>query len=104
MLNNVKPEMVSYGSGYSNWLDLMLNYTNPFYEVAIVGEDAIIKTQEFSKQYLPNILIANSSKNSELPLLKNRFIDGKTYIYVCVNNTCKLPVTAVAEAIKLISK
>ncbi len=104
MLNNVKPEMVSYGSGYSNWLDLMLNYTNPFYEVAIVGEEAIIKTQEFSKQYFPNILIANSSKNSELPLLKNRFIDGKTYIYVCVNNTCKLPVTTVAEAIKLISK
>ena len=27
MLNNVKPEIQEYGSGYSNWLDLMLNYT-----------------------------------------------------------------------------
>ena len=36
MLNNVKPEIQEYPSGYSNWFDLMLNYTSPYYEVAIV--------------------------------------------------------------------
>ena len=104
MLNNVMPEIKSYGSGYSNWLDLMLNYTNPFYEVAIVGDDAIEKARDLNGHYLPNILIANSTKSSESPLIKNRFIEGKTYIYVCVNNACKLPVQSAKEAIKLISE
>ncbi len=104
MLNNVKPEIKSYGSGFSNWLDLMLNYTNPFYEVAIVGGEAIAKTKDLNNHYLPNILIANSIKSSESPLIKDRFIDGKTYIYVCVNNACKLPVTSTEEALKLISE
>ena len=104
MLNNVKPEMKTYGSGFSNWLDLMLNYSNPFFEVAIVGTDAIIKTEELNKNYLPNILIANSTKNSDLPLVKDRFINSKTYIYVCVNNACKLPVSNTEDAIKLISE
>ena len=102
MLNNVKPEMSTYGSGFSNWLNLMLNFTNPYYEVAIVGKDAISKTMELNNNYLPNILIANSTKIGDLPLIKNRFIDYETYIYVCVNNSCKLPVTSVDEALKLI--
>ncbi len=102
MLNNVKPEMETYGSGFSNWLDLMLNYTNPFYEVAIVGKDAIAKTKDLNKYYLPNILIASSTKSSDSPLIKDRFIEDKTYIYVCVNNACKLPVSSAKEALKLI--
>ena len=104
MLNNVKPEMESYGSGFSNWLDLMLNFTNPFYEVAVVGLDAKEITKELNNYYLPNVLIASSSANSDLHLLKNRFVKGKTNIFVCVNNTCKLPVTTVSEALKLVSK
>ena len=104
MLNNVKPEINSYGSAYSNWLDLMLNYTNPFYEVAIVGEDAMTKTQDLNNQYLPNILLATSTKKSDSPLIKDRFIEGNTYIYVCVNNACRLPVSSAEVALKLISE
>ena len=102
MLNNVKPEMATYGSGFSNWLDLMLNYSNPYFEVAIVGVNAMQRAKELNEHYLPNILVANSPINAELPLIKDRFIEGSTFIYVCVNNSCKLPVSSVAEALKLI--
>ena len=102
MLNNVKPEIHEYGSGYSNWLDLMLNYTHPFYEVAISGKDAQEKTSELNKTYIPNKIIAGSIKENTMPLLKNRFIESETLIYVCVNNACKLPVTEVEQAIKLL--
>ena len=102
MLNNVKPEMEEYGSGYSNWLDLMLNYSNPFYEVAIVGKDVEEKINQLHKNYLPNILIAGSNSDNNMPLLENRFVDNKTLIYVCVNNACKLPVTSVNKAIELL--
>ena len=97
MLNNVKPELLEYPSGYSNWFDLMLNYAQPFYEVAIVGKDAKEKITELNKTYIPNKLIAGS-------LLENRFNLDNTFIYVCVNKACKLPVSDVNDAIKLVKK
>ena len=104
MLNNVKPEMQEYPSGYSNWLDLMLNYATPFYEVAIVGEDAKQKITELNKTYIPNKLIAGSTSDNNMPLLENRFVADDTYIYVCVNKACKMPVSQVDKAIKLLKE
>ena len=102
LLNNVKPEIQQYGSGYSNWLDLMLNYTFPFYEVAIVGEAVFTKIIDLNTFYIPNKIIAGSKNDNTLPLLKNRFLENETLIYVCVDNTCKLPVSEVENAINLL--
>ncbi len=104
MLNNVKPEMQEYGSGYSNWLDLMLNYTHSFYEVAVVGPLVSEKVIELNKVYIPNKLIVGSKTESNLALLENRYVENKTLIYVCVNNACKLPVSEANKAIDLLKK
>jgi uncharacterized protein YyaL (SSP411 family) len=104
MLNNVKPEMSEYPSGYSNWFDLMLNYASPFYEVAIVGNDAPQKILELNNTYIPNKLIAGSTIDNNLPLLENRYNPDDTFIYVCVNKACKLPVTEVDKAVKLLQE
>jgi uncharacterized protein YyaL (SSP411 family) len=104
MLNNVKPEIKDYASGFSNWLDLMLNYTNPFYEIAIIGKESLSLTSELNKTYIPNKLIAGSASENSLPLLDKRYAQNETLIYVCENNTCKLPVRELKEAIKIIQK
>lgn len=104
MLNNVKPEMQEYASGYSNWLDLMLNYTNPYYEVAVVGTNAKQKIEELNTTYLPNKLIAGSTEESSMPLLLNRYNPETTLIYVCVNKACKLPVSEVNRAITFLKE
>lgn len=93
MLSNMNEAIEKSPSGYTNWLALYLNYANPYYEVAISGPEAELKLKELDASYLPNILISGSNKNSDLPLLKNKFIEDETFIYVCVNGTCKLPVT-----------
>ena len=102
MLNNILPEMEHYPSTFSNWFDLMLNFSSNYYEVAVVGSDALQKIGALNKTYLPNKLLVGSTANDELPLLKNRYIEGKTLIYVCVNKACKLPVSEVEQAISLI--
>ncbi len=104
MLNNVTPEITQYPSGFSNWLDLMLNYTNKYYEVAIVGKDAHEKIKTLNQTYLPNIMLIGSTSENELPLLKNRYVEDETFIYVCVNKACKLPVSEVDKAIMLIKE
>lgn len=100
MLNNLQPEMQEYGSNFSNWLDLMLNYTQPFYEVAVSGKEAALKISELNKVYIPNKIVAGSVKDSQLPLLVNRYSENETLIYVCVNHACKMPVNNSAEAIE----
>lgn len=103
MLNNVKENSISYGSGASNWLNLYSNYLGNFYEVAIVGEDAAKKLRELNAFYIPNKLIVGSKKESSLPLLAYKYNEGETTIYVCIDGACKLPVTESTKALKQMS-
>ena len=98
MLHNMK-DMDKYASAFSNWLDLYLNFTSNFYEVAISGKNALQKMKKINQEYLPNKLVCGSTKKSDLPLLQERFSEGSTLIYVCVNNACQIPTSNVNTAI-----
>ncbi len=104
MLKNVSEEIEQYPSGFSNWLDLLSNFQNDFYEVVIVGKDVSEKVKEFNKHYLPNIIIAGSKVENSGPLFENRYVPDATLIYVCVNNACKLPVEDTKIAIESLNK
>ncbi len=103
MLHNVQPEIKTYASAYSNWLDLIENYKNNYFEIVVVGKDAKNKIEELNTAYLPNAMIAGSTTESEKPLINYRYIENETLIYVCVNNRCKLPVSSVSEALELLN-
>ena len=104
MLNNLQLRIKKNPLGYPTWLQLMTNFTKPFYEVAIVGENADSLSKILFQQYLPNILITASKTASELPLLSYKYIDDETLIYVCVNGSCKLPQNDIYKAIEMIEK
>jgi len=100
MLNAVSDDMKAYGAGYSNWACLGLHLAYPFREVAIVGNNVDEKLHELYKQGLTNTILAVSAKASDLPLVKNRYVSDATLIYVCENNSCKIPVRTVDEALR----
>ena len=102
MLKNVMAEMETYPLGFSNWLYLLMHYQSNYYEIVVVGDEAHEKLAELNSLYMPNKLIAGSTKDGHSPLLERRFIEGETFIYVCVNNACKLPVMEVDKALELI--
>ena len=104
MLSNVESDLKNSPSAYSNWLNLYLNYSNPYYEVAVSGANAREKVKELNSNYLPNILIAGAIAESDIPIMKNRFIEDETYIYVCVDGSCKLPVTNTKQAVNQLLK
>lgn len=104
MLKNVSVEMEQYPNGFSNWLHLLLNFQHRFYEVVVVGKMASEKIKELHTHYLPNALIAGSTGERNGPLFKNRFMPQKTLIYVCENNTCRLPVTDSKIAIEILNR
>lgn len=111
MLHNILPQINNYGSGYSNWLDLYLMNSEKFQEIVITGETALSKINYLKKQYLPNTLfsgcylsVKKSASSKELPLLAYRIIPKKTYIYICENSVCQLPIENIEQALTLIRK
>ena len=105
MLNNIKEDVKLSPGNYSNWLHLMTNFTKPFYEVVVAGNEALEINKSLIKNYSPNILIAGTSKeNNTVPLLSYKFNEDETFIYVCVNGTCKKPEVNLKKALLNIKK
>lgn len=104
MLTNLHPTLtkVDRPSFYSNWVQLFLEMAYPPYEVAILGEDADARRAEMMASYLPNAMFLGGKSEGNLQLLKDKLQEGTTMIYVCQAKSCKFPVEAAAEALKLI--
>ncbi len=100
MLKTVSEELKNYGSGYSNWGCLGLHLTYPFNEIAIVGKHVDEKLKELYQLGITNAIFALNANASDFPLVKNRYVEAQTLIYVCENGTCQLPVSSVEEALK----
>ncbi|WP_339343059.1 thioredoxin domain-containing protein [uncultured Polaribacter sp.] len=105
MLNNIKEDVKTSPGNYSNWLHLMTNLTKPFYEVVVAGNEALEVNKSLIENYSPNILIAGTSEeNNTVPLLRYKFNEDETFIYVCVNGTCKKPEVKLEKALLNIKK
>ena len=68
-----------------------------------MGDDFELFRKELSQSYFPNISVLGGSKNVTLELLNNKYVNGKTIVYVCENGACQLPVEEVARAIEQIT-
>jgi hypothetical protein len=104
LVRTMKPSTIKNPTFHAYWLVAASNLTFPFYEVGIVGEDFETKKSEIKKKYFPNISLFGSKQKGTLELLKDRYIAGKTMIYVCENRVCQLPVEDVNTALEQIQK
>jgi uncharacterized protein YyaL (SSP411 family) len=103
MTNNVRDKMLRFPGYFANWSSCLLKQVHMPFEIAIVGDAALDLKKALDAYYLPNVIVCGSKKgNSTLPLLKNKYVAGKTLIYVCQGKTCQLPVESIEEALKLI--
>lgn len=100
MLSVMKEEIERYPSTYSNWASLAISFTGESSEIMLVGEQAIPFLMEIQKEYLPNTMFIASKTESQLEILKGKFQNGETLIYVCQNQTCKRPNRTVKEALE----
>ncbi|MGB5371804.1 MAG: thioredoxin domain-containing protein [Flavobacteriaceae bacterium] len=99
MLSTMVPFIEKAAPSYALWNELLLHHTYPYFEVAVVGNDARKLVKALNQNYLPNALVVGSTVKSDFPLFKDRYFEDGTFIYVCQETTCKLPVTTVEKAI-----
>ncbi len=101
MLSHVIENINQSGPWYANWAQLYGMAVYGLYEVAIVGDDYKKINQKLQLNYLPtSIFLGGDTEN--LPLLDDKYVNGKTLIYVCKNKTCKLPTSSVNMAMEQI--
>ncbi|MBF6641139.1 thioredoxin domain-containing protein [Flavobacterium sp. J49] len=102
MVQNIIPT-IDYPSAFSNWLKVLLNYSEQNKELAICGEKALDYLIQINQKYLPNIIVAGTVNNTKLPFLESRFVENQTLFYLCQNKTCDLPSIDFQEIIKEIT-
>ncbi len=100
MARKISSSFSAYPYAYANWGRLLLMLTFGTREVAIIGSNSPVLMAEMQKNYSPEVIWASAKKESAVPLLLNRYAEGKTLIYVCSNGSCRMPVETVEEAFK----
>jgi uncharacterized protein len=100
MARKISSSFSAYPYAYANWGRLLLMLTSGTREVAIIGNNSPVLMAEMQKNYSPEVIWASAKKESAVPLLLNRYAEGKTLIYVCSNGSCRMPVETVEEAFK----
>ncbi len=99
MIKNVQENFDKNAQSFANWLHLVLYENLNFYEIAVVGGDYKKLGSEIEQHYLPNSILVGTKEEGGIDLLQNRYNEGQTLIYVCIEGSCKLPVTSSKQAL-----
>jgi uncharacterized protein YyaL (SSP411 family) len=98
---NMKEYALTHTAFYANWAILMDWFISEPYEVVIAGPDALkLRDELVTYHYLPQATIMGTTSISTLPLIQDKIKTDETWIYVCRNKTCGLPVKTVKEALE----
>ncbi len=103
MIKTVETLWSDLPSSYSLWSQSFLSTAFPYYEIVVVGDNAETLVTELNQSYIPNSIVIGSNEKSDIALFANRFVTDQTQIFVCKNNTCKLPVQTKEEALNQIN-
>ncbi len=104
MLKNVQENFDKSAQGFANWLHLVLYKNQIFYEIAIVGDNYKELGKEISSNYLPNSILVGAKEEGSIDLLQNRYVKNQTLVYLCIEGSCKLPVTSTEQALKQLGR
>jgi uncharacterized protein YyaL (SSP411 family) len=108
-LAQMQPMMSQYPLGFGQWLQALAYTLSKPREIAIVGDPQAIETRALLAAaydgFRPFQVVASGAPNPEgaaVPLLRDRhLVDERAAAYVCVNFTCRFPVTE-PDALRLL--
>lgn len=98
MSQQVSASVKMHPASHSNWASHIFYLTEKFYEVVVAGADAKSKWAALYKKYHPAKMVFATTKNSDLPIFRNRYSPEITMIFVCADHVCKEPVENVQQA------
>ncbi len=105
MLKNISGTTEKYSYSFSYWALLLQRKLKGWKTVVIAGTEANSYYTTIASNYIPQAFLLTLQKEiSILPLFEKKYFAGKMSIFVCSEQACLSPVSAVDEAISLINQ
>ena len=99
----LKEVIIRYPGSFGVWATLLNGLTYPFNEIVLAGSLSEQKHREFLAKGIPNRIFQLSSvTHPELPLLRNKPVQGLSQFFLCRDYSCQQPVREVDELIGLL--
>jgi uncharacterized protein YyaL (SSP411 family) len=92
-----------YPGSFGVWATVINGFTYQLYEIVLAGAYSKENHQEFLKKAIPNrVFQVSSVTHPDLPILRNKPVQGPSQFFLCRDYSCQKPVKEVAELIRLI--
>ncbi len=105
MWQNMNDTTVRCSQSFGYWALMLQRQAEGLKTVVCTGSGANEYQRELQETLLPQAYVLTSQKEiSELPIFEKKFFADKMYIFVCTEQACLSPVSAVADALRLINK
>lgn len=103
MLHHMLPNMTRYPTSFGIWADLALQAHFGWNEIAIVGEGYRTILTTVLAEYIPNkVLQGGKMGNARFPMLAGKGEKQTTFLYLCRNYVCRVPVTDATSLVQQI--
>jgi len=103
MLASMAGRIGRYPAGYAKWASLVYALSKKQFVVIVIGDNAMEMLPKLLYYKTPGMLIFGSKIKSKLPYFENRWVEGKTMIYICQDTYCMAPVETINEALDMIN-
>jgi uncharacterized protein YyaL (SSP411 family) len=105
MLQQVTTTCTRYTYSFAYWAMLLQRMVKGVKTVVCTGEEAHKMALQVLKRYVPHGYIVTSEKEIfDLPLLRDKYISGKSLIFVCRQDACLSPVSDIKAALHIINQ
>jgi uncharacterized protein len=104
MIESLKTILSKHPNSFGIWAAQAINMAAGINEIAIIGINMIPLLKEMLLHYVPNKILQGTNAVSNMPLLSQKPIFEKTFLYLCLNSTCKFPYDTTAEMMGVIEK
>jgi uncharacterized protein YyaL (SSP411 family) len=84
---------IKYPTSFGIWSSFLQQKAYGIKEIVLTGEKITKMLPIVLNKYVPNKVIQASTKKNNLPLIDNKFVEGKNTFYLCKNYSCSQPLT-----------
>ncbi len=104
MIFSLKKIIIEHPGSFGIWAAQAINIAVGFNEIVIIGEDMMPQLQNVLLHFIPNKILQASTTQSAMPMLAEKAVFPKTFLYLCRNYMCMQPFGDTGELIQAIGK
>ena len=105
MLRSVKDSVLKFPGSFAIWASLLQQLSRGTSEIAVAGPEAIDFANQITYHYLPyKCIMVSFTSEDQFPLLKNKYSNVDTLIYLCRNYKCLQPSRTIAEFLSYVNE